>query len=330
MTLNLLEKERFKYRQKKTKKKPDVIDKLFDFSYFNQKMERTVEKAYKNLLKSPEKTDEHITLLNQEINREIKNLEKEKETEFLEVKEAIAIYQKHTTLGNVISVVLHECRKPLSWYTNRIPIIRDVLYNLYKSEELGESSYNKLSSLIDKLSDEAMRMSSFFKRLDPLAYNKRGRRKKIRVTDQISGIVEMFEELAKDKGVKIKYNSVEELYTNIIEEDLYMALTNIVENALFWVEFSSEASKSVELMSYGDDDKVYIEILDNGPGISDEDIEDDILFVAGYSGKKRVIDDNGTGLGLAIAGEAIQRNNGKLEVIDSNKGACFRITLLRS
>lgn len=46
--------------------------------------------------------------------------------------------------------------------------------------------------------------------------------------------------------------------------------------------------------------------------------------------KKRVSDDNGTGLGLAIAGEAIQRNNGKLEVIESIKGACFRITLLRS
>ena len=44
-----------------------------------------------------------------------------------------------------------------------------------------------------------------------------------------------------------------------------MALTNIVENAMFWVEFSSEPLKSIEIMSYGDDDKIYIEILDNGP-----------------------------------------------------------------
>ena len=45
---------------------------------------------------------------------------------------------------------------------------------------------------------------------------------------------------------------------------------------------------------------------------------------------KKESDDNGTGLGLAIAGEAIQRNNGKLEAIEAIKGACFRITLLRS
>ncbi|WP_449136993.1 ATP-binding protein [Solobacterium moorei] len=330
LSLSLLEKERFKYRQKATKKKPEAIDKLFDFSHINQKMEKAVEKAYKNLMKSPEKTDEHITLLNQELTKEIKNLEKEKETEFLEVKETIAIYQKHTTLGNVISVVLHEGRKPLSWYTNRIPTIKEYLDNLYKCEELGASSYNKLSNQMKKLSDEAMRMSNFFKRLDPLSSNKRGKCKKTSVQKQINGVIELFEEIAKDKDVEIQYNSVEEFYTNIIEEDLYMALTNIVENAMFWVKFSSEPLKSIEIMSYGDDDKIYIEILDNGPGISKEDLEDDILFTPGYSGKKRVSDDNGTGLGLAIAGEAIQRNNGKLEVIESIKGACFRITLLRS
>ena len=330
LSLSLLEKERFKYRQKATKKKPEAIDKLFDFSHINQKMEKAVEKAYKNLMKSPEKTDEHITILNQELTKEIKNLEKEKETEFLEVKETIAIYQKHTTLGNMISVVLHEGRKPLSWYTNRIPTIKEYLDNLYRCEELGTSSYNNLSNQMKKLSDEAMRMSNFFKRLDPLSSNKRGKCKKTSVQKQINGVIELFGEIAKDKDVEIQYNSVEELYTNIIEEDLYMALTNIVENAMFWVEFSSEPLKSIEIMSYGDDDKIYIEILDNGPGISKEDLEDDILFTPGYSGKKRVIEDNGTGLGLAITGEAIQRNNGKLEVIESIKGACFRITLLRS
>ena len=330
LSLSLLEKERFKYRQKATKKKPEAIDKLFDFSHINQKMEKAVEKAYKNLMKSPEKTDEHITILNQELTKEIKNLEKEKETEFLEVKETIAIYQKHTTLGNMISVVLHEGRKPLSWYTNRIPRIKEYLDNLYRCEELGTSSYNNLSNQMKKLSDEAMRMSNFFKRLDPLSSNKRGKCKKTSVQKQINGVIELFGEIAKDKDVEIQYNSVEELYTNIIEEDLYMALTNIVENAMFWVEFSSEPLKSIEIMSYGDDDKIYIEILNNGPGISKEDLEDDILFTPGYSGKKRVIEDNGTGLGLAITGEAIQRNNGKLEVIESIKGACFRITLLRS
>lgn len=329
LSLNLLERERFKYRQKVTKKKIKAIDKLFDFSHVNQKMENAVKKAYVNLKKSPDKTEEHFELLNQEITKEIKNLEKEKEIEFIEIKETIAMYQKHTTLGNMISVVLHEGRKPLSWYTSKLPIIKKYLNNLYKSEELEEIDYNKLSSHIEKLTEEAKRMSSLFNRLDPLATNKRGKSKKIKISKKINEVIQLFEDTAKEKDVEISYNSIEDLYTNSIEDDIYMALTNIVENALFWVEFSPESKKSIKIMSYGDDDKVYIEILDNGLGISEEDLKNDILFSPGYSGKRRVSNDNGTGLGLAIAGEAIQRNKGKLEVIESIKGACFRITLLK-
>ena len=40
--------------------------------------------------------------------------------------------------------------KPLSWYTNRIPTIKEYLDNLYKCEELGASSYNKLSDQMKK------------------------------------------------------------------------------------------------------------------------------------------------------------------------------------
>ena len=197
-------------------------------------------------------------------------------------------------------------------------------------EELEEINYNKLLNHMEKLNNEAIRMSNFFKRIDPLASNKRSKCRRISITKQINDIIEIFEEIAKGKDIKISHNSVEELYTNIITDDFYMALTNIIENALFWVEYSSELSRLIEILSYGDDNKVYIEILDNGPGISKEDLENNILFTPGYSGKKRVTDDNGTGLGLAISGEALQRNNGKLEVIESNKGACFRITLQRS
>ena len=232
--------------------------------------------------------------------------------------------------GNVISVVLHEGRKPLSWYTHKIPTIEEYLKNSYDSDELGKDSYEKLSEDMSKLSAEAKRLSSFFKRLDPLASNKRGRRKKTNVNNQVQNVLEFFQEVAQEQGVKIEISSSEDYFANIIQEDLYMALTNIIENALFWVQHSDESTKTIEVSIVGNDEKIFIEISDNGPGVSSDDLLDDILFAPGYSAKKRVIEDNGTGLGLAIAGEAIQRNEGKLEVIDASKGACFRITLNRS
>ncbi len=330
-TLSILERERFRYRQKnKPKKKVDPVEKLFDFSNIKSNVEKSIEKTRRNIEKTPEKQDEYFNLLNKEVSQEILNLEKEKEEDFLEVKETIAIYQKHTTLGNVISVVLHEGRKPLSWYTHKIPTIEEYLKHSYDSDELGKNSYEKLSEDMEKLSTEAKRLSSFFKRLDPLASNKRGRRKKTNVNNQVQNVLELFKEVAQEQDVKIEISSSKEFETNIIQEDLYMALTNIIENALFWVQYSEENTKTIKVSLFGNDEKIFIEISDNGPGVSSDDLLDDILFTPGYSAKKRVVEDNGTGLGLAIAGESIQRNNGQLEVIDTSKGACFRITLSRS
>ena len=206
LSLNLLQKERFNYRQKRTRKKTNVIDKLFDFTHINEKMEKAVEKAYKNIKKYPDKTEEQINILNQEISKEIKILEKEKAEEFLEVKETIAIYQKHTTLGNVISVVLHEGRKPLSWYTNKLPQMNRKLKRLEDKNEITADGYIDLSNDIERLDSEAKRMSTFFARLDPLASNKRKKRRKVRVAEIIKAVVDIFESIIESQNIIIEYD----------------------------------------------------------------------------------------------------------------------------
>lgn len=326
LSLNLLQRERFNYRQKKTKKKPNAIDKLFDFTHINEKMEKAVEKAYKNIKKDPDKTEEQINILNQEISKEIKILEKEKEEEFLEVKETIAIYQKHTTLGNVISVVLHEGRKPLSWYTNKLPQMNRKLKKFEGEKNISSLVYQDLSSDIEKLNNEAKQMSDFFKRLDPLASNKQKKKRKVNISEKISSVVGIFESTIEAQDIKIEYNMDKTIMLDIIEDDLYMALTNIIDNAVFWVQYSKFKDKLIKINLYGNADDINIEIYDNGPGIPTEDIVDNLLFLPGFSRKNIVLEENGTGLGLSIAGEAIQRNQGVLEAVDSQDGALFRIS----
>lgn len=330
LSLNLLEKERFKYRQKEIKKKPEAIDKLFDFSHVSQNMGKAIDRAYKNLKKSPENTDEHIETLNQEISKEIRNLEKEKETEFLEVKETIAIYQKHTTLGNVISVVLHEGRKPLAWYRNKLPAMERKLNSLFDKKEIATTGYNDLYYDVGKLKSEAIRMSDFFARLDPLASNKRKKRKKINAENEIRSVMDIFQTIVEESNIKIDYEMQENITLDLVEEDLYMALTNIIENAIFWVNYSKFDEKIIKISLFTNNGEAVIEIVDNGPGILSEDIKENLLFLPGYSRKNSVMEENGTGLGLSIAGEAIQRNEGTLEAIDSEVGGHFRICLKKA
>ena len=76
----------------------------------------------------------------------------------------------------------------------------------------------------------------------------------------------------------MKFVSSDEFYANIIQEDLYMALTNIIENAIFWVKYTDEATMNIDVSIFDKDDKVFVEISDNGIGVSTDDLVDDIIF----------------------------------------------------
>ena len=41
-----------------------------------------------------------------------------------DIRQAVAVYQGQATLGKIINVILHEGRRPLSFFRNEIPNLR--------------------------------------------------------------------------------------------------------------------------------------------------------------------------------------------------------------
>ena len=74
-------------------------------------------------------------------------------------------------------------------------------------------------------------------------------------------------------------------------------------------------------------DKIKIDITDNGVGISAEDMAGlfRIDMKKSTPGTNR---EKGTGLGLILCKEFVEKNNGSIEVSsEPGKGSCFKITL---
>jgi two-component system phosphate regulon sensor histidine kinase PhoR len=72
---------------------------------------------------------------------------------------------------------------------------------------------------------------------------------------------------------------------------------------------------------------VWLEVADNGPGISSEDLPRVFeRFYRGQLGQGSAVP--GTGLGLAICREIIERHNGFIEVASQEgEGTTFRVWL---
>ena len=104
------------------------------------------------------------------------------------------------------------------------------------------------------------------------------------------------------------------------KEELTTVVDNLISNA---IKYSPEGG-TVDISLTREEDKVTLDVVDQGPGIPEPDRER--VFEPVYRGEhaKGVA---GVGLGLAIARQFAAANRGVLELLASASGSHFRLTL---
>jgi signal transduction histidine kinase len=102
-------------------------------------------------------------------------------------------------------------------------------------------------------------------------------------------------------------------------EQLSMVLINLVKNAKEALDHTS--SPAIHIKSYAQNHSVFIEVIDNGPGIEPEALED--IFIPFFTTKE-----NGSGIGLSLSRQIIQQHGGSIKVFsESGKGCRFVVQL---
>ncbi len=101
-------------------------------------------------------------------------------------------------------------------------------------------------------------------------------------------------------------------------------LVNIINNALEVLKSSQKYSTEnavqakVEIsLAQNTSQQLYIEISDNGPGISEHVI--DMIFVPFFTTKQQ-----GSGIGLSLSRQIMLNHGGDLIYVPKPQGACFR------
>ncbi|MCL9805025.1 ATP-binding protein [Flavobacterium amniphilum] len=312
--LKELELRRLIFRERSLKSRKvrntinDSVQNLFSFSSLSKNIETKLEQF--NVDK------ENISQI-----KSILKQEEENKAELLEdIQKTIAIYQGQATLGKIVSFILHEGRKPVHFFNTEANVIERYVKH-YK--------ITKDSDLLDYLDESAKGIrrnskliSDLFKRITPLAGQKRGHKTDFLVLETIENSYRIFSSTMKDYNIDFSLNCSKSILINGWEEDLFTSITNLIENSIYWLNLYDIENKKIEITVLETVDAVLINFTDNGPGLTDNEIETEIIFEPGYSKKH-----NGTGLGLAIAGEATDRLNGKLKALKVEKGVYFQIEI---
>jgi signal transduction histidine kinase len=112
-----------------------------------------------------------------------------------------------------------------------------------------------------------------------------------------------------DMGHNATYVGPAHALAMVRPDDLHRGITNLVENA---VRFGSEATIRLDAAA----DRIVIDIVDNGPGISDTDKRHVLEPFARGDGARNMDDAAGFGLGLSIARAIASAHGGELSLHD--------------
>lgn len=310
--ISLLEARRFTYRKKAGLSRSVLriereLESLFAFDDLRREVRRKLAK------KGVDNTtaEEIIQFITKEENSKNRIAE--------EIKEIVAIYQGQATLGKIINVILHEGRRPLSYFKNQIPTIE---YWYKQFTDTGNLEYVRTCiPLIRGIPKNAEVFVRLFSRLDPLASGRRGSKQEILWDQILHEIIAVFKNELSQSEIDVMVECPDGLSVVAWPQDIYTIFTNLLDNSIYWISNARSQGKKIQIeLAVANGKLSHIDYRDSGPGIEPTLIESEVIFEPEFSTKP-----GGTGLGLAIAGEAAHRSGFSLRALESAEGAYFRI-----
>ncbi len=106
---------------------------------------------------------------------------------------------------------------------------------------------------------------------------------------------------------------------------LIQAVVNLLSNAVFEIIDKKMEERWIKISAQLKDDQLHLQIVDSGPGIKQEIIDD--IFEFGFSTKSQT-DSEGSGVGLSFVRNSIENElGGKIQVLKEQPNTTFLIQL---
>ncbi|MBA1275516.1 PAS domain-containing protein [Pseudomonas azotifigens] len=216
---------------------------------------------------------------------------------------------KLASLGRLTAGIAHEIRNPLGAISHAAQLLQE-------SEEL-EGPDRRLAQIIQ---DHSRRMNLVIENVLQLSRRRQSEPQLLDLKYWLHRFAGEFRVgLSASQSLHVE-TSGSSLQTRMDPNQLIQVLTNLVQNGLrFSGKNHPQAQVWLRLYRDADSDLPVVEILDDGPGVSDEQRQH--IFEPFFTTEAK-----GTGLGLYISRELCESNQARLDYRPREEGgSCFRI-----
>jgi signal transduction histidine kinase len=287
------------YTKKITAFEEEITAQRDQLARFNEELEDKVLQKTKEL---------------QELNSSLAVKVSEKVAQITEQERLMITQSRLAAMGEMMSMIAHQWRQPLS--TTTLMITNERLQQMMSGKEPSECE-----KILDKISDTMVYLSDTID--DFQTYFKPDKTtEEVSITTLIERVQHFIEARLVLAKVKINIEGLEEELIQTYTNEVVQVLINIINNAVDALEERDVEDRQIWISLHSSERNVTINVEDNGGGIADDII--DKVFEPYFSSKAK----NGTGLGLYMAKMIIDKHvGGSLDVANTSRGAEFTIAL---
>lgn len=214
----------------------------------------------------------------------------------------IRIMEEMATIGRFSANLAHEVRNPISAMLGPCEVL--------KENKIDDNDKNKLLNIIF---EQSQRLNNIVTSFLAFAKPTKAKYKKTEIGKLVKSTINLI------GSESIKLEQKQEIWLDVDPEQMKIAFSNFILNALDAIKNKDNGELRVEILSPGDkysifgegksvsSKEVVINFIDNGIGIPDEILIR--IFAPFYTTKP-----SGVGLGLSIVSRIIEEHRGKIEV----------------
>lgn len=285
-----------------------IISTLESLRYADKK---PIEKQPKGLsdLMSPLSANPLVAKLEDEVERgqtseklldTVRDYAAENEKTLTELNERLTYYAQTASLGSVAVVILHEVLTGMTVIKRFLKRIRNVFREAdNKTLEYLEDSETWHARLVDV----ANSFAPLYRKTLKQEHNT------CNITEEIEKSIRLISSKKDAKRITIDKHIEESLVSTVFAGELQTILVNLLDNAVFWINYSKKDKKRILItVKRYTDSKARIIVSDTGVGITVDEV--DKIFQPGVTAKP-----HGIGMGLVIVTELLNNYDCKIAAI---------------
>lgn len=230
------------------------------------------------------------------------------------IREQIFEREKNRTLNQLIAGIAHEIRNPLMSIKTFVELIP------YKWRDKQFQS-----KFVEFVPTEVERLNNLIKNLIDYAKPRKNNKEDIVLTDIFSHLTTLIKHMLENEHIELNTSIEDGLNINADKNQMIQILINIILNGYESMKekmnnnYSSVTKLKLDLKAFKNDKYVFIEITDEGIGMTEDEIK---RSTEPFFTKKA----KGTGLGLAITEQFVKENDGVIQ-IESKKNISTKVIL---